>query len=71
MRTFCVSCAWCDANSRPGEGRVLRCRRLPPVNMTGTMKHGEWPLVYPSDWCGEWREGEPEQVALVEARYRD
>lgn len=43
-----------------GPGPALLCRRNPPTpaalpsDETGFWS--EWPVVEPSDWCGEWKE---------------
>ena len=55
----CETCRWWEPSEHHDEKG--RCRREPPARASRE-EHGEWPLTYLDDWCGEHRardEGDP------------
>jgi len=56
----CNTCQWWDppaAEDGPGQ-----CRRFPPTGGP-VVAVSAWPLVFGSDWCGEWKNNSaPAQV---------
>jgi hypothetical protein len=47
----CGNCRYSVVNVQPGT--CHRCHRYAP-KPDGTGSWAAWPLVQPSDWCGEW-----------------
>lgn len=59
MNRECRTCHWRK------EGMLAvdpyECRRYPPtVVFTGNVFRSSWPIVKPTDWCGEWKKEKPE-----------
>lgn len=57
----CKTCIWYveKAVAVPREVKIGRCRRHAPTI-------GGFPVVYPSDWCGDHRMDETKLTALVD-----
>lgn len=55
---FCRHCRFfAPEQQRVGEEiKYGRCRRHAPLPSTDMSRHGYWPLVRVSDWCGEFRD---------------
>ena len=49
--TTCATCRFCTPH--PTDSALVQCRRMPPT--VTTMAMGQWPVVRPDAWCGEWR----------------
>ena len=46
----CATCKFCRLSSKPA-----RCQRRPPVVIqVQTYLLSQWPVVEPTDWCGDW-----------------
>lgn len=53
-----ITCATCSHGEHlPARPEQYRCRRFPPQILPGELG-GTWPLVAPTDMCGEWWDGE-------------
>lgn len=50
----CANCTYSRADTDPTH-KLLSCCRYPPSPMKDFQHYrGEWPMVLPTDWCGEW-----------------
>jgi hypothetical protein len=52
---FCDSCYYFDTNGPKDETDGL-CRRFPPAPSAKDDIGNGFPIVTPTDWCGEWQE---------------